>query len=172
MSTTAAAPTRLSVLRRARLRGLVHELAKFGVVGGLAFVVDFGLFNALHFGAGIGPVTSKAISTVVSAALAYLGNRVWAFRHRSADQGRRELGVFVVLNVVGLLITEVFIAFNHYVVDGRSVLATNVALVIGTGVATVFRFWAYRRWVFRHAADSPADPVARDEAEAQAVLQV
>jgi len=155
-----------------RLRGLVHELAKFGIVGGLAFLVDFGLFNALHFGAGVGPITAKALSTVVSAGSAYVGNRLWAMRHRSANQGGRELSVFVVLNVVGLLITEVFIGFNHYVVGATSVLATNVALVIGTGVATVFRFWAYRRWVFRHPLEVAGDLVERHRAEAEAVLQV
>lgn len=145
---------------------------RFAVVGGLAFLVDFGVFNALHFGASIGPVTSKAVSTVVSAAVAYMGNRVWAMRHRAGEQGGRELTIFVVLNALGLAITEVFIAGDHYLIGGTSIIATNIALVVGTGVATVFRFWAYRQYVFRHPELLPDDGDERGALQAEAVVQV
>jgi hypothetical protein len=36
----------------ARFRVLIHEVAKFGVVGGLAFVLTIVLFNAFRSGAG------------------------------------------------------------------------------------------------------------------------
>ena len=48
---------------------------KFGVVGGVAFVVDVGLFNVLLH-ATDKPLTSKTISTVVATTVAYVGNRL------------------------------------------------------------------------------------------------
>ncbi len=36
-----------------RFRVLIHEVAKFGVVGVLAFFITIGGANALHFGAGL-----------------------------------------------------------------------------------------------------------------------
>ena len=57
-----------------RLGHLVRELMKFGVVGGVAFVVDVGLFNLLlHLTDK--PLTSKAVSTIVATTVAYAGNR-------------------------------------------------------------------------------------------------
>ena len=47
---------------------------KFGVVGGVAFVVDISLFNLLLH-ATDKPLTSKTISTVVATTVAYAGNR-------------------------------------------------------------------------------------------------
>ena len=48
-----------------RVEHLIHELAKFGIVGAIAFVVDVGTFNLLRNGAmDDRPLTAKVISTV------------------------------------------------------------------------------------------------------------
>ena len=40
----------------ARFRVLIHEVAKFGVVGILAFVITIVGANVLRYGAGLGPL--------------------------------------------------------------------------------------------------------------------
>lgn len=149
----------------ARWQLLVHELAKFGIVGAVCYVIDVGLFNVLHSGAGVGPLTSKTISTIVAATCAYLGNRHWSFTHRARTGLRREYSLFVVLNAVGLVITLATLGFSRYVLGLTSLLAVNIAgNVIGTGLATCFRFWAYKRFVFLH----PEHPRAVAAATARA----
>lgn len=135
---------------RERLRRVARELAKFGSVGAVAFMINFGLFNLLHAsqGAGLGPLTANGIATVVATTFAYFANRHWTFRHRDRTGLRREYSLFFGLNAVGLVITELFLGFGHYVLSMTGTLATNGFLVIGTGFATLFRYWAYRRWVF------------------------
>ena len=44
-----------------RWQTLVHEIAKFGIVGAFCYVIDVGLFNVFHFGWGWGPITSKTL---------------------------------------------------------------------------------------------------------------
>jgi len=131
-----------------RLGHLVRELMKFGVVGGVAFVVDVGLFNLLLH-ATDKPLTSKTISTVVATTVAYLGNRHWTFRRRSRSGVRREYTLFFLLNGVGLLISLACLAISHYLLDFTGRLADNIAAnVVGLALGTAFRFWSYRRWVF------------------------
>ena len=78
----------------------------------------------------------------------FAGNRYWTFRHR-ADSGRpREFVLFVLLNAAGTAIQQLCIGFTHYVLDFRTTLALNIALLAGIGLGTVFRFWSYRKWVF------------------------
>jgi putative flippase GtrA len=135
----------------ARWQLLVHEVAKFGIVGAVCYVIDFGLFNLFHFGWGWGPITSKTLSTIVAATLNYFANRHWSFTHRARSGVRREYSLFIVLNFIGLAIALAFLGFGHYVLKQESPLATNIwGNVIGTGMATFFRFWAYKRFVFLH----------------------
>ena len=54
-------PELLSSLQ-ARAGQLLHEVAKFGVVGVVALVVDVGLFNLLRFAGGEGPMYDKPLS--------------------------------------------------------------------------------------------------------------
>jgi putative flippase GtrA len=137
---------------------LVHELAKFGSVGAIAFVITVGAGNGLHSGLGVGPLTSNGIATVIATTFAYFANRYWTFRHRDRTGLSREYVLFFGLNGIGLVITELFIGFTHYVLVQQSTLAYNISLVLGTGVATLFRFWSYKKWVFLPATAPPVDP--------------
>jgi putative flippase GtrA len=142
----------------ARWETLVHEVAKFGVVGAFCYVIDIGLFNVFHFGWGVGPLTSKTLSTVVAATVNYFANRNWSFVHRARSGVRREYSLFIVLNFIGLGIALAFLGFGRYVLKQDSPLATNIwGNVVGTGMATFFRFWAYKRFVFLR----PGDPKAK-----------
>jgi putative flippase GtrA len=138
-----------------RWQELVHELAKFGIVGIVCYAIDFGLYNVCHVWLfELGPITSKVISTVVAATCAYFGNRHWSFRHRARSGVRREYTLFIVLNTIGLVIALACLGFGYYVLDQRSALASNIwGNLIGTGLGTVFRFWAYKKYVFLHPED-------------------
>jgi putative flippase GtrA len=143
-----------------RLGHLVRELMKFGVVGGVAFVVDIGVFNLL-LNATDKPLTSKTLSTVVATTVAYLGNRHWTFRRRNRSGVRREYTLFFLLNGVGLLIALACLATSHYLLDLTSRLSDNIAAnVVGLALGTSFRFWSYRRFVFTQLKDEQvsADP--------------
>ncbi|WP_235834344.1 GtrA family protein [Actinomadura logoneensis] len=131
-----------------RFAHIVHELAKFGSIGALAFVITTGLGNLLHVGFGVGELTSTGVGTVVAATFAYLANRYWTFRHREQSGMGREYVTFFVLNGVGLLITWLIQGFVKFALDQRGWIAYNASLVVGTGVATLFRYWAYKKWVF------------------------
>lgn len=161
-SGTAADPSRLErLLTRLGLSGAVHrlaqEVAKFGVIGAIAFVVDVGVFNLLRLGgpgAASGlldekPLTAKTVSTIVATTVAYFGNRYWTFRDRGRSSLRREYVLFFALNGVGLLIALACLGFSHYLLGLTSPLADNIsANVVGLGLGTLFRFWSYRRFVF------------------------
>lgn len=131
------------------VRALAAEFAKFGVVGAVCTVIDFGLFNVLHFGAGVDPLVAKSTSVAIATTASYLGNRHWSFRERGGKGFGREYPVFFLLNAIGLGFALGCLAITKYWLGFTGPIALNLAgNVIGMGGATVFRFWAYRRWVF------------------------
>jgi putative flippase GtrA len=131
-----------------RFRQLVHEAAKFGTVGAIAFLTATIGTNLLHFRAGMGPLTSNVIATIAGTFVSFFGNRYWTFRHREGSTMFREYAVFFVLNGIGLGIQLACIGFTYYLLNMHGKLAYNVALLFGIGLGTLFRFWSYRRWVW------------------------
>jgi putative flippase GtrA len=150
----------LSLVRDTYLRFqlLVHEVAKFGVVGAAGFVVQLGVQNALHSGAGLGPQTALVIAYIIATMVTFVGNRYWAFRHRKGKGLRHESMVFVVLNCIGIAIQLGIVDLAYYGLGYKDGLSYNIATVIGIGIATVFRLFAYRKFVFleQPAGDDPA----------------
>jgi len=140
----------LSLIRDTYLRFqvLVHEVAKFGVVGLIGFVVQLGVQNALHSGAGVGAITSVIIAYIVATVVTFIGNRHWAFKHRKGKGLKHETIVFVLLNVVGIVIQVGIVDIAYYGMGYKDGLSYNIATVIGIGLATLFRLFAYRKFVF------------------------
>ncbi len=142
-----------------RFEGLLQQIAKFGVVGLVALVVDVGLFNLLRFAGGEGPLydkplTAKIVSVIVATTVAYIGNRIWTFSDRGRTGVAREYLLFFVLNGIALGITLSVLWFSHYALGLTSPLADNIsANIIGLGLGTLFRFWSYRKWVFPEVPD-------------------
>jgi putative flippase GtrA len=137
--------------RPSRLALLIRELSKFGAVGAVAYVVDVLVSNLCHSQLHMEQLTAKTISTIVAATIAYIGNRLWSFTHRARTGVRREYTLFIVLNAIGLGIALACLGFGKYVLGLQGALAFNLfGNVLGTGLGTVFRFWAYKRWVFLH----------------------
>ncbi|PZG16687.1 GtrA family protein [Nonomuraea aridisoli] len=136
-----------------RFSSLVHELAKFGSIGAIAFVIDTGLFNVCNVLIGLGPLTSKVVATAISTTFAYLGNRFWTFRHREQSGLGREYFLFFLLNGIALLFGMLTIGFTHYTLGFDDPLSLNIANIVGVGLGTLFRYWSYKKWVFLEATE-------------------
>ena len=141
-----------------RFRVLVHEIAKFGVVGALAFVITVVGANVLHSGLKMGPLTSAAIATIVATVFSFVGNKYWTFKHRKGNGLGRESLLFFFFNGIGLLIQLAFVAAVHYGLGLTSTFWYNVGNITGIIVATIFRLYTYRRWVFPHADAGSSTP--------------
>jgi len=148
---------------RLRFGTLIAEAAKFGMVGLIALVVDVGLFNALRFAGGEGllydkPLTAKVISVVVATTVSYLLNRNWTFSHRARTGVAREYGLFFVINGIAMGIALVALWISHYALGLDNPVADNIAAnVVGLALGTLFRFWAYRTYVFPEQEELAGD---------------
>ena len=136
-----------------RFQGIIHELGKFGVVGAVAYVVDTGVY-ALLLTAGMETLFAKSIATVIAATLAFVGNRFWTWKHRPRSSLTKEYLLYFGFNAAGLGIQLATLGITHYGLGNfwpffTTPLADLIfAQIIGNGIATVFRFWTYRRFVF------------------------
>lgn len=156
----ATAARRLDLTRH--LGGGVRLLARFGIIGALAFVVDVGTFNVARHVLELGPLTSKTLAVVLATTFAFGGNRSWTFGQRRRRHAGSAYLLFFAVNGVALLISLACLATSTYVLGLDSPLAENIsANIVGIGLGTLFRFWAYERWVFPSRSTEADEGVTR-----------
>jgi putative flippase GtrA len=133
----------------------VGELLRFGLTGGLAYLADVAVFNLLLLGAGMEPTWSKVLSSVVAIAVAFAGSRWFTWRDRRSDRVGREYALFFLFSVLAAGIQYLCLVITHHGLGWTSALADNLsANVVGMALATVFRFWTFRTYVFPPVQES------------------
>lgn len=94
--------------KRVAMNKLIAQIMKFGVVGVIAFVIDYGLMVLLTEVFGVDYLLSATISFTVSVIFNYLASMRYVFSHKEGMSRRREFVIFVVLSVIGLGINDLF----------------------------------------------------------------
>ena len=119
---------------------------KFGVVGALAFLVDYGVLMLLSQVFGVDPVVAAGISFCVSVVFNYLASMRFVFTHREDMSTSREFVLFIVLSCVGLAINEVimWLGTSWLGTDG---IAVTIVKVVATAVVMVWNFASRKRWL-------------------------
>ncbi|GAB1336013.1 GtrA family protein [Streptomyces sp. E-15] len=139
-------------------------MVKFGAVGGAGVLVNLGVFNLVRHVSGLPVVRASVIATVVAIAFNYVGFRYWTYRDRDKGGRTKELTLFLLFSAIGLVIENGVLYLATYGFGWDSPLQSNVFKFVGIGVATLFRFWSYRSWVFRALPDREAETILVAEA--------
>jgi putative flippase GtrA len=128
--------------------GLLTQLTRFVLVGGLSAIVDYGTYQAL-LALGVWVHLAKALSFVLGTTTAYLLNRRWTFDN--AAGGAAPVAKFVLLYSVTFFVN---IGVNALMLQvlGEFRWHVTVAWVIAQGTATIINFVMLRMVVFRAPA--------------------
>lgn len=115
------------------MRKLIEQIMKFGVVGVIAFVIDFGVMVFLTEVFSIDPVISATVSFIISVIFNYAASMRYVFSHRDGMSRTHEFVIFVVLSAIGLGINDLLIwagtdlaSFDYRLVK---IFATAVVMV-------------------------------------------
>lgn len=129
-------------------RILLKEVAAFGAVGLVSLVIDLGIYNLLS---PQGWLKAKFVSTIAATLFAYFGNRYLSFSHRARTSIGRETSFFFGINIIVLIVSELVLGLFAYPLSQRNDhIVMNVVNIVTIGLGTIFRFWAYKRFVFLH----------------------
>lgn len=147
--------TSASARLRAGWRVLVKEVAAFGTVGAINFVLDAVLFQVLYAVVGVGVLWAKIIATVITTTSAYVMHRHWSFSHRARTGVRREYPIFFAVNALTLLQSLGILWLIRYPLGQTDPWVLQAANITSIALGTIIRFAAYKLWVFPASSGQP-----------------
>lgn len=127
---------------------LLRQIASFAVVGGLATLAFFAVYNGMRLLAN--PFTSNAVAIVVSSLLNFTMNRRFTFGWHGWRRWMRQLAEFSAVLAVTLGASSAGLAALFTIHPDPGIVEENVAVVVASGALFVVRFWLLRLWVFDH----------------------
>ena len=139
------------------MKKLIAQFMKFGVVGVIAFVIDYGLLALLTEVFSVNYLVSATISFTVSVIFNYVASMRYVFTHKEDMSRRREFVIFVILSVIGLLINN-FCMWAGVELAGIHYLITKI---VATAIVMVWNF--VTRKIFLDAGDAPQKEASSHE---------
>lgn len=121
------------------------QLFRYTLVGGLAFIVDFGLLFVFTDIFGIYYLISAALAFLSGLTTNYILSIVWVFNKRRLRNRSVEFGIFGLIGIVGLGFNELFIWFFTEQVH----LHYLMSKIIATGVVYIWNFSVRKFMLFR-----------------------
>jgi putative flippase GtrA len=135
-----------------------RELLKFAFVGAFCFVITLTVNYTLKLTVlDTKPVTAQAIAVVIATIVSYILNREWAFRTRGGRERAHEATLFFLISGMGVVLNTMPLWISRYALHlqvphvslfGQEFADFVSGMIIGTLVAMVFRWWAFKKWVF------------------------
>lgn len=123
---------------------LFVQFARYIVVGGIAFVVDYGALFILTEYLGFHHLLSAAIAFVLGMTVNYLMSRTWVFNGSKDANKTKEFVIFALIGVIGMVLNEAIIFIGtdffgcHYM----------LSKLISTALVFVWNFCARRFILF------------------------
>ncbi len=124
-------------------KNLLLQILKFGVVGGLAFLIDFGLLFVLTEFVHIHYFLSACISFSVSVIFNYIASIVWVFDVDKSKDKKSVFAIFIILSIAGLLINQLCMWLGVDIIHLHYMLVK----IFATGIVMVFNFITRKKFM-------------------------
>ncbi len=115
---------------------LMRQILKFGVVGGIAFLIDYAVLFCCEEFLKLGVLWSAGIAFTISVIFNYIASVKWVFDVNQEKDPKKNFIMFIIFSIIGLILTEIIMWF------GTDILNIHYLLVkiIATGIVMVFNF--------------------------------
>lgn len=134
-----------------RWRRLAWQFARFLVVGGISFAVDYGLFFVLFHYFGVQYILASTISFSLSLILNYILTLKFVFESKPGRNIALEFTIYIGLNIIALGLNQLILFLT---VDTLGI-SPLVGKLIATAVVLVYNFISRKLLIERMSGSGP-----------------
>ncbi len=139
----------------------IKRFIRFGIVGIIGSVVDFGFLNIFTLVFKLPYILSSVLSFSLAVINNFILNRVWTFPGSRKESFIKQMVQFGLVSVVGLLIRTPMLVWLEKVLIPLAqkwvpklltptIVGHNVGLAIAIGVVMLWNYFANRFWTFKN----------------------
>jgi putative flippase GtrA len=137
-----------------------ERFLKFMTVGGFGAVVDFGIMNLFSKLLGMTLTLAGTISFICAVTSNYIWNRYWTYPDSRSKPIARQLSMFFIVNIAGLVIRLPILKFFEppirQLISGSAwnipftseFLGKNFTLAVAVGIVMLWNFFVNRYWTY------------------------
>lgn len=118
------------------MRKLIEQIMKFGIVGFLAFCLDYGLFLLLANVFGVHYLVSSATSFIISTVFNFVCSMRFVFAGKEGQTRTQQFIIFFVLSLIGLGLNQLIL----WLCVEWLLIPSWIGKLVATAVVMVFNF--------------------------------
>ncbi|MDO8954803.1 MAG: GtrA family protein [Gammaproteobacteria bacterium] len=125
---------------------LFWQFFRFGLVGGIGFIVDAGILALFIYGLHCNAIKSRLVSFLIAVTVTWAFNRYFTFNANNSQKLKEWFRYFLANGIGGLLNLGLY---SLLVIYGYGLFQKPlIALVIGSIAGMFFNFFMSKRYVF------------------------
>lgn len=126
----------MNIFNKLKDNKLFQQIFKFGIVGGIAFIIDYGIMVISKELLGFSILLSAALGFTISVIFNYIASIKWVFNVNKEKDEKKNFVLFIIFSVIGLILTEVIMFI------GTDIININYLIVkiAATAIVMVFNF--------------------------------
>ena len=118
------------------MKKLFEQIIKFGIVGGLAFLIDYGIMVLCKEVFKFDVLVAAGFGFTVSVIFNYIASVKWVFNVNENNSKSKQFITFIIFSIIGLIITEIIM----YIGTDIMKVSYLIVKVGATLIVMVFNF--------------------------------
>lgn len=127
---------KLHIKLNSRTENLLVQIFKFGIVGGIAFIIDYSIMVFCKEVIGLSVLLSAFFGFTISVIYNYIASVKWVFDVDDSKDSRRNFILFIVFSVIGLILTELIMWLGTDIIN----ISYLIVKIVATVIVMIFNF--------------------------------
>ena len=115
---------------------LFQQIFKFGIVGGIAFIIDYGIMVISKELLGFSILLSAGLGFTISIIFNYIASVKWVFNVNKDKNEKKNFILFMIFSVIGLILTELIMFVGTNIIN----ISYLIVKIAATAIVMVFNF--------------------------------
>ena len=126
----------MNIFHKLKDNKLFQQIFKFGIVGGIAFVIDYGIMVISKELLGFSILLSAGLGFTISIIFNYIASVKWVFDVNKEKDEKKNFILFIVFSIIGLVLTELIMFVGTNIIN----ISYLIVKIAATSIVMVFNF--------------------------------